>query len=127
MNRDLSPVHLAPALAGAFLVRPQPRFHLRMDPDLENVIRQSLEDTQAAGKDHMGQTEVVELPTSIEEPENMNTSDRGLKHVCPECTTKYYDLKKKVVACPRCGAMPLAAKVPQPARKFGRATSGRYR
>ncbi len=28
-----------------------------MDPDLENVIRQALEDAQAAGKDHMGQTE----------------------------------------------------------------------
>ncbi len=27
-----------------------------MDPDLENVIRQALEDAQAAGKDHMGQT-----------------------------------------------------------------------
>ena len=63
-----------------------------------------------------------ELHTLIEEPEDMNTSDRGLKHVCPECATKYYDLKKEVVACPKCGAKPLAAKVPQPARKFGRAT-----
>ncbi len=27
-----------------------------MDPDLENVIRQALEDAQAAGKDHMDQT-----------------------------------------------------------------------
>ncbi len=27
-----------------------------MDPDLENVIRQALEDAQAAGKGHMGQT-----------------------------------------------------------------------
>ena len=27
-----------------------------MDMDLENVIRQALEDAQAAGKDHMGQT-----------------------------------------------------------------------
>ncbi len=27
-----------------------------MDPDLENVIRQALEDTQAAGKDHISQT-----------------------------------------------------------------------
>jgi hypothetical protein len=74
--------------------------------------------------------QAVELYTSIEEPEDMNTSDRGLKHVCPECATKYYDLRKEVVACPRCGAKPLAAKVPkatQPARKFDRATSGRYR
>ncbi len=45
---------------------------------------------------------------SVEETEEMNTSDRGLKHVCPECATKYYDLKKKVVACPRCGAKPQA-------------------
>ncbi len=59
----------------------------------------------------------------------MNTSNRGLKHVCPECKTKYYDLGKEVVACPRCGAKPLAAKVPkgaQPARKTGRKTFGRY-
>jgi uncharacterized protein (TIGR02300 family) len=58
----------------------------------------------------------------------MNTSDRGLKHVCPECETKYYDLRKEVVVCPRCGAKPLAAKVPkaaQPARKTGRTTFGR--
>ena len=28
-----------------------------MDPDLENVIRQALEDALAAGKDHLSQTE----------------------------------------------------------------------
>ena len=59
----------------------------------------------------------------------MNTIDRGLKHVCPECATKYYDLRKEVVACPRCGAKPLAAKVPiaaRPARKTGGTTLGRY-
>ncbi len=27
-----------------------------MDPDLENVIRQALEDALAAGKDHLSQT-----------------------------------------------------------------------
>ncbi len=73
--------------------------------------------------------QAVELHTSIEEPEDMNTSDRGSKHVCPKCATKYYDLRKEVVACPRCGAKPLAAKVPkaaQPARKTGRVTFGRY-
>jgi len=101
-----------------------------MDPDLENVIRQALEIAKAAGKDHMSQTETVELHTLIEEPEDMNTSDRGLKHACPECATKYYDLRKEVVACPRCGAKPLAAKVSEaahPARKTGRTTLGRYR
>ncbi len=99
-----------------------------MDPDLENVIRQALGVAKAAGRDDMGQTETVELLTLIEEPEYMNTSDRGLKHVCPECATKYYDLKKKVVTCPRCGAKPLAAidpKATQPARKTGRTTSRR--
>ncbi len=74
--------------------------------------------------------QAVELHTLIEEPEDMNTSDRGLKHVCPECATKYYDLKKKVVACPRCGAKPLAAinpKAKQLVRETGRTTVGRYR
>ncbi len=101
-----------------------------MDPDLENVIRQALGDALAAGKDQMSQTETVELHTLIEETEDMNTSDRGLKHVCPACATKYYDLRREVVACPRCGAKPLAAidpKATQPARKTGRTTLGRYR
>ena len=67
----------------------------------------------------------------------MNTSDHGLKHACPECATKYYDLRKVVVTCPTCGAKPLAAKVPkatQPARTMVRALSatglttfGKYR
>ena len=73
--------------------------------------------------------QAVELHTSFEEPENMNTSDLGLKHVCPECTTKYYDLRKEPIACPRCGAKPPVPKVPkarQPARKTGRTTFGRY-
>ena len=99
-----------------------------MDPDLENVIRQALGSALAAGRDHPSQA--VELLTLIEEPEYMITSDRGLKHVCPECATKYYDLKKKVVACPRCGAKPPAAinpKATQPARKTGRMTLGRNR
>jgi len=83
---------------------------------------------RAAGRDHPNQA--VELHTLIKEPEDMNTSDRGLKHVCPECATKYYDLKKKVVTCPKCGAKPLAAidrKATQPARKTGRMTLGRNR
>ncbi len=115
--------------AGPFFRR-RLRSHTRMDPDLENVIRQALEDAQVAGKDHLSHTEATELHTSIEEPEDMNTSDRGLKHVCPECATKYYDLRKEVVACPRCGAKPLAAidsKATQSARKTGRTTSRWYR
>ncbi len=30
-----------------------------MDPDLENVIRQALADAAAAGRDHLGQTELA--------------------------------------------------------------------
>ncbi len=112
-----------------------------LDPDLENVIRQALGSALAAGRDHPSQAEVtrllveprrqsVELHTLIEETEDMNISDRGLKHVCPECATKYYDLKKKVVTCPRCGAKPPAAIVPkatQSARETGQTKSRWYR
>jgi hypothetical protein len=59
----------------------------------------------------------------------MNVSERGLKHVCPECATKYYDLRKETVACPICGAKPPAPTVPKaalPARKTGRLVFGRY-
>ena len=41
----------------------------------------------------------------------MNTPDRGMRHVCPECETKYYDLKKAIVTCPKCGAKPTPAKI----------------
>jgi len=60
----------------------------------------------------------------------MNASDRGMKHVCPECTTKYYDLKKVEVACPKCGAKPEKPKVrkpAQPVRKPSGTTFGRFR
>jgi ssDNA-binding Zn-finger/Zn-ribbon topoisomerase 1 len=73
--------------------------------------------------------QAVELHTAIEEPEDMKTSDRGLKHVCPACESKYYDLRREVVTCPRCGAKPRAAKVPaaaRPARKTGGTTFWRY-
>ncbi len=30
-----------------------------MDPDLENVIRQTLTDAKASGKDHLSQTELA--------------------------------------------------------------------
>ncbi len=33
------------------------RSHTGMDPDLENVIRQALADAEAAGRDHVAQTE----------------------------------------------------------------------
>lgn len=59
----------------------------------------------------------------------MPTSDRGSKHMCHECKSKYYDLGQEVTTCPICGARPLVAKVrqaAQPARKMGRRTFGRY-
>ena len=42
-------------LAGLFFCR-RLRSYAHMDPDLENVIRQALEDALAAGKDHTNQT-----------------------------------------------------------------------
>jgi len=59
----------------------------------------------------------------------MNLSDRGRKHVCPECAIKYYDLGRNIVACPRCGAKPRAPKVSKaaaPAAKPRRVTFVRY-
>jgi hypothetical protein len=59
----------------------------------------------------------------------MKASERGSKHVCPQCAIKYFDLKKATVTCPNCGAKPLVAKVPkaaQSARKTGRLIFGRY-
>ncbi len=85
---------------------------------------QALGGAVAAGRDYPSQA--VELLTLIEETEDMKTSDRGMKHVCPKCATKYYDLRKEVVACPKCGAKPLP-KTTQPARKIGRTASGGYR
>jgi uncharacterized protein (TIGR02300 family) len=35
--------------------------------------------------------------------------DRGEKHLCPQCQTRFYDLKRPKVVCPRCGADPLVA------------------
>ena len=32
----------------------------------------------------------------------MNTSNRGVKHVCPECTTKYYDLGSPETLAAQC-------------------------
>jgi uncharacterized protein (TIGR02300 family) len=46
----------------------------------------------------------------------MDKSDRGSKHICPECTIKYYDLKKEVVLCPKCGAKPAVPKVSRAAQ-----------
>ncbi|GAB4229793.1 MAG: hypothetical protein Tsb0032_36360 [Kiloniellaceae bacterium] len=52
----------------------------------------------------------------------MDKLDRGQKHTCPDCECKYYDLKKKDVTCPKCGAKPAAKKLPSSGRS---ATSSR--
>jgi hypothetical protein len=43
----------------------------------------------------------------------MNISDRGAKHFCPACATRYYDMKQDTVVCPKCGAAPAAPKLPR--------------
>jgi uncharacterized protein (TIGR02300 family) len=32
------------------------------------------------------------------------SKDLGTKHLCFKCATKFYDFKKPVPACPKCGA-----------------------
>jgi uncharacterized protein (TIGR02300 family) len=34
----------------------------------------------------------------------MPPKDLGNKHTCFKCSTKFYDLKKPVPVCPKCGA-----------------------
>ena len=53
----------------------------------------------------------------------------GLKHVCPDCASRYYDLKKASAKCPSCGADAPQAKLPvsgHPVRRT-RSSFGRYR
>jgi uncharacterized protein (TIGR02300 family) len=40
--------------------------------------------------------------------------DLGTKYVCYKCGTKFYDLKKPVPACPKCGADQREAPVMKP-------------
>jgi uncharacterized protein (TIGR02300 family) len=59
----------------------------------------------------------------------MDRSERGAKHICPECASKYYDLNKKVITCPTCGAKPIVVKVrrvARPVEKAARTKFGRY-
>ena len=46
----------------------------KMDRDLENVIRQALADTLAAGKDHMSQT-VLAVQAAQQERPDMTAAD----------------------------------------------------
>jgi uncharacterized protein (TIGR02300 family) len=34
----------------------------------------------------------------------MPAKDLGSKHTCFKCSTKFYDLRKPVALCPKCGA-----------------------
>ncbi len=54
----------------------------------------------------------------------MDPSLRGAKHACPECQTKYYDLKRPDHVCPRCGAKPAE---PKPRRGRGARTAVKAR
>ena len=40
--------------------------------------------------------------------------DLGTKYICFKCGTKFYDLKKPVPACPKCGADQRDAPVAKP-------------
>ncbi len=62
-----------PAPAGLFFCA-CPRSHSRMDPDLENVIRQALADARAAGRDHLSQTELAVRAAQRARPD-MTASD----------------------------------------------------
>ena len=45
--------------------------------------------------------------------------DLGTKYVCFKCGTKFYDLKKPVPACPKCGADQRDAPVAKPTSARG--------
>jgi hypothetical protein len=47
---------------------------LAMDPDLENVIRQTLADARSAGRDHLGQTELA-IQMVLQARPGMTTSE----------------------------------------------------
>ena len=59
----------------------------------------------------------------------MDASNRGSKHLCLKCEIKYYDLNREVIACPKCGGKPPAAKLSRQApraKKTGRAAFARF-
>ena len=59
----------------------------------------------------------------------MDAADRGTKHTCPECASKYYDMKKEKFVCPRCGANPPPPPKPSrlaPVRRLGHMTTRPY-
>lgn len=106
-------------------VRPCARPRLPLAPG--HCIRRGAARRTATHRDAPPRRE--QTTSSITEPKDMNTSDRGLKHVCLKCTSKYYDMRMEIIACPNCGAKPRAARVTKtapPARKSGRSMPRRY-
>jgi uncharacterized protein (TIGR02300 family) len=54
----------------------------------------------------------------------MPAKDLGSKHTCFKCGTKFYDMKKPVAICPKCGAdqrQSPALKAPTPSERKSRA------
>lgn len=52
--------------------------------------------------------------------QEMNISERGLKHVCSACACKYYDLGRKDARCPKCGGEPILGALPSSGRPVKR-------
>ena len=56
----------------------------------------------------------------------MPAKDLGTKHTCFKCSTKFYDFKKPVPVCPKCGADQRespALKAPSPSERKSRAAA----
>jgi uncharacterized protein (TIGR02300 family) len=56
----------------------------------------------------------------------MPAKDLGSKHTCFKCGTKFYDMKKPVPVCPKCGADQRespALKAPPPSERRSRAAA----
>jgi uncharacterized protein (TIGR02300 family) len=56
----------------------------------------------------------------------MPAKDLGSKHTCFKCGTKFYDLKKPVALCPKCGSDQRespALKAPPPSERKSRAAA----
>ena len=55
----------------------------------------------------------------------MPGKDLGTKHTCFKCSTKFYDMRKPVPVCPRCGAdqRESPALRPPPSEKRSRAAA----
>jgi uncharacterized protein (TIGR02300 family) len=55
----------------------------------------------------------------------MAAKDLGTKHTCFKCGTKFYDLRKPVPVCPKCGADQRESPVLKPVPEKRRAAAAR--